>query len=125
MRQASSAPSDEGLAYPSPEPSLRPFDKKADFDQSYEEADGYLRAVPFNVPMHEVPAAAVAACRIDAFVGKTETPRALVEYQVDSIYEEMGAANYLRAVDLAGLPRYEEKCDRVWAWYRVYRQASW
>jgi hypothetical protein len=106
-------------------PSLRPFDKKADFDQSYGEADGYLRAAQLNVPMHEVPAAAVAACRIVTFVSKTETPQALVEDQVDSIYNQMGAANYVRAVDVAGLPQYEEKCDRVWAWDRVYREASW
>lgn len=119
------APSDEGSAHPSPSQSLRPWDKKADFDQSYEEADGYLRAAQLNVPMDEVPAAAVAGCRTITFVRETRTPQALVEDQVDSIYDQMGAANYLRAVDRAGLPRYEEKCDRVWAWYRVYRQASW
>jgi hypothetical protein len=122
--KADSATSDDGGAYTPPSPSPRPFDKDADFSQSYEEADDYLRAAQLNVPEHEVPAAAVAGCRTLTFVRETETPQALVEDQVDSIYDEMGAANYVGAADIAGLPQYEEKCDRVWAWYRVYREAS-
>jgi len=123
--KADSASLDDGGDYPSARSSLRPFDKDADFNQSYEEADGYLRAAQLNVPEHEVPAAAVAACRILTFARKTETSQALVEDQIDSIYNQLGATNYLRAVGLARLPQYEEKCDRVWAWYRVYREASW
>ena len=123
--KADSASLDDGGAYPSARSSLRPFDKDADFNQSYQEADGYLRAAQLNVPEHEVPAAAVAACRILTFARKTETSQALVEDQIDSIYNQLGATNYLRAVGLARLPQYEEKCDRVWAWYRVYREASW
>jgi hypothetical protein len=123
--KANYTPSNGGGASTSPSSWRNLFDKDADFNQSYEEAEGYLRAAQVNVPEHEVPAAAVATCRILTFVKETGADLPLVEAQVDTAYNEMGAADYVRAADLGGLPQYGQKCDRVWVLNRMYQKASW
>jgi hypothetical protein len=77
------------------------------------------------VPEHEVPAEAVVTCRTLTLVKETGADLPLVEAQVDAAYNEMGAADHVKAADLGALPQYGQKCDRGWALYRMYQKASW